>query len=147
MGVITDKQMQATENVGDVWLTEDGPRGAGRFLGRIMRGGERAFYFRYTTSDGTRDTLSIGSYDPTGRAGLRLAEARIKAGQWSRLYQSGIKDLRSHFARAATFTDQPRCPTSRIRPTTPHNDSSSLRPLGLYRIDATPAGRWQAQWS
>ena len=100
MGVITDKQMQATENVGDVWLTEDGPRGAGRFLGRIMRGGERAFYFRYTTSDGTRDTLSIGSYDPTGRAGHRLAEARTKAGQWSRLYQSGIKDLRSHFAQA-----------------------------------------------
>lgn len=94
--------MQAVVNIGDLWITENGPRGAGRFLGRITPRGERAFYFRYTTSDGTRDTLSIGGYDPTGRAGLKLAEARTKAGQWSRLYQSGIKDLRSHFAQAAT---------------------------------------------
>lgn len=102
MGVITDKQMQAAATTGDLWITEDGPRGAGRFLGRITPRGERAFYFRYTTSDGSRDTLPIGAYDPKGRAGLRLAEARITAGHWSKIYQSGIKDLRSHFARTAS---------------------------------------------
>ena len=102
MGVITDKQMQAATTTGDLWITEDGPRGAGRFLGRITPRGERAFYFRYTTSDGSRDTLPIGAYDPKGRAGLRLAEARITAGQWSKISQSGIKDLRSHFARTVS---------------------------------------------
>lgn len=99
MGVITDKQMQTAATAGDLWMTEDGPRGAGRFLGRITPRGERAFYFRYTTSDGSRDTLPIGAYDPKGRAGLRLAEARAKAGEWSKTYQSGIKDLRSYFAK------------------------------------------------
>src|SRR5450830_787986 len=91
--------MQAAATTGDLWITEDGPRGAGRFLGRITPRGERAFYFRYTTSDGSRDTLPIGAYDPKGRSGLRLAEARITADQWSKIYQSGIKDLRSHFSR------------------------------------------------
>ena len=69
MGVITDKQMQAVANVGDLWITENGPRGAGRFLARIMPGGERTFYFRYTTSDGTRDTLSIGATIPPAGLG------------------------------------------------------------------------------
>lgn len=100
MGVITDKQMQAATTSGDIWLTEDGPRGAGRFLGRITPRGERTFYFRYTTSDGSRDTLPIGAYDPKGNGGMKLAEARTKAGQWSKIYQSGVKDLRSHFAKA-----------------------------------------------
>lgn len=97
MGVITDKQMQAAATAGDIWITEDGPRGAGRFLGRITPNGERAFYFRHTTSEGGRDTLRIGSYDPKGRAGFKLSDARAQADQWSKLYQSGIKNLRAHF--------------------------------------------------
>lgn len=100
MSVITDKQMQAAAAATDIWITEDGPRGTGRFLGRITPRGERAFYFRYTTSNGSRDTLSVGVYDPKGRAGLKLSDARAKADQWSKLYQSGIKDLRGHFAQA-----------------------------------------------
>lgn len=99
MGVITEKQMQAAAAVGDIWITEDGPRGAGRFMGRITPRGERAFYFRHTTSDGSRDTLPIGSYDPKGRAGFKLADARAKADEWSKLYQTGVKDLRSYFAK------------------------------------------------
>ena len=100
MSVITDKQMQAAATAADIWITEHGPRGAGRFLGRITPRGERAFYFRYTTSNGSRDTLPVGIYDPKGRAGFKLSDARAKADQWSKLYQSGIKDLRSHFAQA-----------------------------------------------
>lgn len=102
MGVITDKQMQAAATAGDTWFTEDAPRGAGRFQGRITARGERTFYFRHTTSDGKRDTLPIGMYDPKGRSGLRLADARAKADQWSKLYQCGIKDLREHFAQTET---------------------------------------------
>ena len=99
MGVITDRQMQAGATAADIWMTEDGPRGAGRFLGRITPGGERAFYFRYTTSNGSRDTLPVGIYDPKGRAGFKLSDARAKADQWSKLYQSGVKDLRNHLAQ------------------------------------------------
>jgi integrase len=102
MGVITDKQMQAAATAVDTWFTEDAPRGAGRFQGRITPSGERAFYFRHTISDGKRDTLPIGIYDPKGRSGLKLADARAKADQWSKLYQSGVKDLRQHFAQTVT---------------------------------------------
>lgn len=97
MGVITDREMQVKPAAHDLWLTESAPRGAGRFLGRITQAGERGFYFRYTTSTGARDTLAIGSYHPRGVGGLTVAQAREKASEWSRLYQSGIKDLRQHF--------------------------------------------------
>ena len=102
MGIITDKQMQSAATAADIWITEDAPRGAGRFLGRITPRGERAFYFRYTTGDGGRDTLPIGVHDPKGRSGLKLSDARAKAVQWSKLYRSGIKNLRAHFVQAET---------------------------------------------
>jgi hypothetical protein len=41
-------------------------------------------YFRYTLSNGKRDTLSIGTYDETGRDGLTLARARDRAGELSK---------------------------------------------------------------
>lgn len=96
MSVITDRQIQAKATDKDQWLTEDGPRGHGRFMGRITRGGDRLFYFRYTGSDGTRVTLPIGAYDPAGKTGLTLAQARRQAGELSKLYQSGVTDLREH---------------------------------------------------
>lgn len=99
MGLITDKAMQAAVGPTDHWLTEDGARGSGRFLGRITRTGERAFYFRHTVAAGQRDTLLIGPYDPKGRDGLTVAQARAKAGEWTRLYISGVHQLRRHFAQ------------------------------------------------
>jgi integrase len=92
--------MQAQAAGSDQWLTEDAPRGSGRFLGRITRSGERAFYFRYTTSTGERDTLRIGAYHPKGaNGGLTVAQARALAAEWRKLYSSGAHDLRAHFAR------------------------------------------------
>ena len=100
MGILTDKDMQAQATGRDQWLTEDAPRGSGRFLGRITRSGERAFYFRYTTSTGERDTLRIGAYHPKGANGaLTVAQARALAAEWRKLYSSGAHDLRGHFAR------------------------------------------------
>lgn len=66
MGIITDKEMGSKPTGADQWFTDPAPRGAGRFLGRITSSGERAFYFRYTTSSGSRDTLAIGPYDAKG---------------------------------------------------------------------------------
>lgn len=96
MGIITDKQMQAKPGAKDQWLTENAARGHGRFQGRITKGGDRLFYFRYTASDGSRVTLPLGAYDPSGTSGLTLAEGRRQAGELSRLYQSGVTDLKEH---------------------------------------------------
>lgn len=83
----------------DVWLTDaTKQRGVGalRFRARGSSG-NGAFYFRYTDSSGKQDSLALGVYDPEGRAGLTLKQARAKYGEWSRLYQGGKRDLRALF--------------------------------------------------
>lgn len=95
MATITDKQMSAKPDK-PTWLIEDAPRGCGRFMARLRPNGERLFYFRYTSSSSERVFLPLGVYDPAGVDGLTLKEARSKAGELSRLYQSGIRDLREH---------------------------------------------------
>lgn len=95
MATITDKQM-AAKPAKPTWLIEDAPRGCGRFMARLRPNGERHFYFRYTSSSSERVFLPLGVYDPAGVDGLTLKEARLKAGELSRLYQSGIRDLREH---------------------------------------------------
>ena len=93
MATITDKQMSSKPNKA-TWLIEDAPRGCGRFMARLRPNGERLFYFRYTDAAGERVFLPVGIYDPNGVDGLTLKEARTKAGEWSRLYQSGSRNLR-----------------------------------------------------
>ena len=95
MATITDKQM-GTKPAKPTWLIEDAPRGCGRFMARLRPDGERLFYFRYTDTSGGRVFLPIGAYDANGTDGLTLKEARNKAGEWSRLYQSGTRNLREH---------------------------------------------------
>ncbi len=96
MGQITDRQMSTRPSDKDIWINESAPKGHGRFTARIMPSGERLFYFRYTDSQGKRNRLPLGGYDAHGVNGLTLKEARAKAGEYSRLYQSGILDLREH---------------------------------------------------
>jgi integrase len=100
VGLITDRQMQARPQAADLWHIEPAPRGHGRFMGRITPAGERLFYFRYTRSDGTRDTLLIGPYaGGSDRPGAySLEQARDIAAEWRALYRSGVTDLRAHFA-------------------------------------------------
>ena len=100
MGIITDREMGSKANGSDQWFIDPAPRGSGRFMGRITAAGERSFYFRYTTSTGLRDTLSIGAYDPKGREGrFTLAAAREAAAGWSKQYKNGARDLRLHFLK------------------------------------------------
>lgn len=77
------------------WMSDPAPRGEGRLLARGLRGGKVAFYYRYTLPDGKRDTFPLGTYDPDGKAGLTLSEARSRAGELKRRYQSGDRDLRA----------------------------------------------------
>lgn len=99
--LITDKAMQERAPKTDIWHIEDGPRGAGRLVGRITPAGTRTFYFRYQASNGERVRLLIGTYAPRGdgAATYTVQQARDRARELSALYRSGIRDLREHFAR------------------------------------------------
>lgn len=99
MGIITDKQMARKAGKRDLWLTEDAPRGAGRFVARITPAGERLFYFRYTAPGGRREWLSIGPYHQAGKSGFTVADARRKAAEYSTIYQGGDKDLKGRLER------------------------------------------------
>lgn len=102
MGIITDRVLQAKPTGKDRWITEDAPRGHGRFMARITKSGDRLFYFRYTDPAGARAYIPLGAYDNDGAAGLTLQEARAKAGELSRLYQSGVTDIKGHFEAEKT---------------------------------------------
>nr|WP_320050750.1 tyrosine-type recombinase/integrase [uncultured Desulfuromonas sp.] len=80
----------------DIWLTDPSPKGKGLLQARITTTGKKGFYFRYTNSNGGRQRLPLGSYDPDGISGLTLKQAREKAGTLSQLYQSGILDIKEH---------------------------------------------------
>jgi integrase len=94
-----ERATRDAKNAGaDVWLTDPGARGEGRFMVRCTPAGARIGMYRYTKPDGTRDTLRVGTYDADGRNGLTLTELRRRAGEWARLLQGGVRDLREHFA-------------------------------------------------
>jgi integrase len=99
MADLTDRVIQAAKAKPgkDDWLSDGGARGAGRLYVRIQSTGRKIFYFRYAGPDGERQSLPLGEYSQKGaRAGLSLDDARRKAGDLSRMYQDGIKDLRGH---------------------------------------------------
>jgi integrase len=98
MAILTDRTIQAAKAEGkDKWITDGGARGSGRLCLRVQPSGRRIFYFRYSGPEGIRQSLALGEYSQKGgRAGLTLTEARDKAGELSRLYLNGIKDLRGH---------------------------------------------------
>jgi integrase len=73
----------------DVWLTDPGVRGRGRFTIRCTASGARICMYRYTCADGTRDILRVADYDPRGVAGMTLHEAREKANELARLSGTG----------------------------------------------------------
>lgn len=94
MSRLTVKEIRAAKP--GTWLSDGGARGAGALLLRIGATGTISLYFRYKAPNQERITLPIGRFDETGRDGLTLSEARIKAGELSKLYQSGVRDIRGH---------------------------------------------------
>lgn len=93
-GVITAREIDAATSKArasrkDVWLTDPGVRGRGRFTIRCTPSGARICMYRYTCADGTRDILRVADYDPHGTAGMTLHEAREKAGELVRLAGTG----------------------------------------------------------
>ncbi len=88
---------KAKSNGKDVWLTDPGARGQGRFTVRCTGAGARVCMYRHTRADGTRDVLKVADYDPRGVAGMTLHEARQKAGELARLAAGG-NNLRALFS-------------------------------------------------
>jgi integrase len=87
----------AKTNGADVWITDDTKaRGVGRLQFRACQTGECLAYFRYTDAEGKQPRLHIGVYDAEGRAGLTLRAARAKAGELSKVYQDGHRDLHAY---------------------------------------------------
>ena len=84
-GALTTRGLAALK-VGQ-WAADPAPRGAGRLQVIKLGTGGLGWYFRYTRSDGRRDTLPLGT-------DLSLADARAQASLLSRRYQSGTRDLR-----------------------------------------------------
>ena len=95
MGIITDRHLTPKEPK-DARLTEDGPRGHGRFMVRLQPNGKHLFYFRYSDQTGKRQFHPLGVYSRTGTTGLTLKQARTQASELSRLYVSGIKNIGEH---------------------------------------------------
>ncbi|WP_374401233.1 tyrosine-type recombinase/integrase [Niveibacterium sp.] len=110
MGNITDKELKTGPEDGKAsnWLTDPGTKGTGRLTARITRGGAAAFYFRYNDAEGKQDRYPIGKYDPKGVHGFTLAQARAKAGELSKLYQSGVKNVRDHLEQIARLEQAQR---------------------------------------
>lgn len=84
-GPLTARGIQALKP--GQWAADPGARGAGRLQVIKLKSGGLGWYFRYTRTDGNRDTLPLGT-------DLTLAEARSQAAALSRQYQAGSRDLR-----------------------------------------------------
>lgn len=79
-----------------VAISDGGRHGAGGLRIRATQTGRILFYFRHLTSDGKRDDYPLGAYAGDGQGGLTLEQARDRADELARLYQSGVKDIRLH---------------------------------------------------
>ena len=100
-GMVTAREIEAASNKAkadgkDVWLTDPGARGQGRFTVRCTAAGARVCMYRHTRADGTRDILKVADYDPRGVSGMTLHEAREKAGEFARIAAGG-NNLRAIF--------------------------------------------------
>jgi hypothetical protein len=101
------------------WVADPAARGAGRLQVRKLASGELTFYYRYTTADGVRDRLPLGT-------GLDLREARSMAAELSRRYQGGERNLRDALEREA---DQKRQDEHRALQVATERRSASLGAL------------------
>lgn len=88
------------------WMTESA-KGDGQLRAKGSAKGAR-FYFRYRRADGTTDDLPLGRFDPRGRDGLTLEEAKERAGDWRKRYMRGERDLRAALEADQRETEQKR---------------------------------------
>lgn len=93
MSKLTPYTLRSKMKAGD-WNSDGGARGGGALYARSLMGGQVLFYFRYTNSQGVRESMPLGQWsgDKKGQ-GLSLVQARDKAIDLSRRYRNGERDL------------------------------------------------------
>jgi integrase len=102
--MLTIKELQKLKP--DRWASDGAARGAGALWFRKSEDGKRvSVYFGYT-HEGKKRKLPMGTYDEQGVSGFTLAQCREKYGGISRVYQSGITDLHTHFERERETTER-----------------------------------------
>ncbi|MGH8291552.1 MAG: tyrosine-type recombinase/integrase [Steroidobacteraceae bacterium] len=104
---LTTNALRASWPGKDRWLSDGGPRGAGRLVARITRE-DVAFYYQYFAAGGRKRFLVLGCYDTQGVRGLSLPKARDRAAELSALYRSGATDLHAHFERERAAEERAR---------------------------------------
>lgn len=82
----------------DKWLSDGAVRGSGALWARCGASGV-SLYFRYTDSGGRKRSFALGGYDQEGAKGLTLSQAREKAGELSKLYRGGVRNLHEYVER------------------------------------------------
>lgn len=105
MAGITNKALEVKWKGKDREIKDDGTRGAGRLVARILEGGV-FFYFQYFDSAGKHRRLPLGQYGE--KPLLTLDAARDKARDCSRLYRDGTRDLHAHFERIRDAEERAR---------------------------------------
>lgn len=89
---------------GERWLSDKATRrNEGRLLVRIVAGGTKRFYYRYSTSDGSRRRIPIGLFVEHPRPGaFTLMQARRQAEEYAALNRAPeSRDVRAHLERKA----------------------------------------------
>ncbi len=86
------------------WLAESA-KGEGQLRAKGSTNGAR-FYFRYRRGDNTTADLPLGRFDPEGKQGMTLRQAKAKATEWRERYKAGERDL--HAARDADERERAR---------------------------------------
>lgn len=92
--MLTIKELRALKP--GEWRTDGGARGAGTLVFHASTSGKISAYFRHAVLPGKRYDLPLGLFDESGRMGSTLVDLRARAGELSKLYQAGLKDLRAH---------------------------------------------------
>ena len=98
MAELTVVALRKRSRGADRWVSDGAVRGSGALWARIGASGV-SFYFRHTDSAGRKRAVALGGYDDSGTKGLTLAQARERAGELSRLYRGGVRDLHEHLRR------------------------------------------------
>ena len=105
--MLTVKQLRRRkEGQSDKWISNGAVRGSGALWVRLSVSGV-GFYFGYAHA-GQKRKLPLGGYDEHGVRGISLEQARDRAGELSRLYQSGITDLHGHLERQRQEAERAR---------------------------------------
>ena len=130
------------------WRTDGGARGAGTLVFHASSSGKVSGYFRHTLPTGKRYDLPLGLFDEAGKTGATLTGLRERAGELSRLYQSGIRDLKAHFEGKeceAREEEEARIRAQEEREAATHAEALARERFTLQRLLEAYAGHLEGQ--